>query len=82
MLSNSTRIYKKYQDEKSGVEIIAGTESALMIIGCFFTFYRNGNSLHSFGHIEFDDHRGGILDLFPTSLLEDVKVLGLYDVIR
>lgn len=70
------------QDDKGRIEMIAGTESALMSLACFFAAFRNGNFSHSYENLQFDQHRGGILVFLPTIVLEDMEASGLYDDIR
>lgn len=64
------------------MKIIARTKKALMMMTCFLAARRNGNASHCFGHVQLDHHRGGILVSLPTGVLEDVELLGFYDVLR
>lgn len=64
------------------VEIVPRTGNASITIDRFFAACRNCNSSSSFRHVQFDHHLGGTLVSLPTGILDDVEVLGLYDVIR
>lgn len=82
VFSYCTGAYMKYRDDKARVEMLSRTENALMTAACIFAACRNGDSSHSFAYLQFDRHSGGILVSLPIGVLEDVKVLGLYSVIR
>lgn len=82
MLPSCVSIYKKCRDDKELVEINARMKNALITMGCFFTAYWNGKDSYLFGHFQLNHHRGGNLVKLQTSVLEDVEVLGLEDVIR
>lgn len=64
------------------MEIISWTKHALTTMGYFLAACRNGKAWHSFGHVQFVYHFGGILVPLPTGVLGDNEVLGLYDIIR
>lgn len=82
VFSYCTGIYKNYRDNKGRVEIISRMENALMTIGCYLAACRNGDSLYSVSHVQFDHHRGCILVPLSTGVLEYVEALSLYDVIQ
>lgn len=42
------------------------------MMGCFFAVYRNGNSPHSFGHVQLHHHQVVILVPLATIILKDV----------
>lgn len=50
--------------------------------GYFLGTYRNGNLSQSSGHVLLGDRCGRILVPLPTSFLEVVELLGLYNIIR
>lgn len=82
VLSYCTSIHKNCQDDKGCVEIITQMENALMRMTCFFPTCLNGNLSHSFGHFQFDHHRGCFLVPLPVGVLEDLHVFDFYDVIQ
>lgn len=47
----------------------------------FFVACCIGISSHFLGFLQFHHHRGGVHELFPTVVVEDGEVLGLYSVI-
>lgn len=53
-----------------------------MTMGSFLAACLNGNPSHSFCHVQFDHHCGGIHVPLQSDILEDIEVLCLYDVIR
>lgn len=82
VFSYCTGVYMNCRDAKRCVEVIARAESTLMTMTRFSAAYQNGNSSHSFGHLQFDHHRCGILVPMLTSVLENVEIPCLYGVIR
>lgn len=82
VISYHTGIYKSCCDDNDRLKIIAWTDKALMLIGCFFSACRNGHAWHSFAHVQLDHNRGHILVPSPTVVLKDIEVPGLYYVIR
>lgn len=72
-----TGIYINSWDDNGRAEIIARMESELMTMSCFFAACWIGNSAHSFGHVQLNQHQGGILVPLSTCMLKYVEVLGL-----
>lgn len=63
---------KNCREDKGRVNIIGRTASLLIITGFFFAACRNGNTLHSFRHVQFDHHLRGILVSLPSAIIQDV----------
>lgn len=53
-----------------------------MTMGCFLMAFRIYSWSDSYGYVQLDYHRGGILVLLPTGILEDVEVFNMRDAIR
>lgn len=52
-----------------------------MTMACFLAVCWNGISFYSFGHVQFDQHRGGIVVLLSSGSLKYADMVGLYEVI-
>lgn len=53
-----------------------------MTVACFFAAFQNVSFSHSFGHVKFDGHRGGIHVSLMTGVLENMEILCPYEVIQ
>lgn len=53
-----------------------------MTMRCFFAVCWKSNALQPSGHFQLDYHCGSTLFSLPTGVLENVDILGLYDIIQ
>lgn len=55
--------------------MISRTENALSTMDCFLVAYRNVSWSHTFGHVQFDHQRNGILASLQTVGFRDERLL-------